>query len=298
MISFQQVSKVFSEGVLALDCITIDITSGQSLALLGENGAGKTTFIRLALGLLEPTQGNVLFSPQWCPGSPEVASVLAGEGCYSDLTVIENFKFFSSLYGLLDERKVRDSVELLDRFGQAAIVNKKFGSLSTGQKRLATLCRAMVSKPTLVILDEITANLDPSNQRLVHDYLLDYQRDYGATVVLSSHDLRQVERLGGKVVVFSLGKLTYSFDTVDLPELTCCSFLGLSPDQQRVLSSLEIPSFSLRQGCVSFVGPHREKTVLLSTSQQIGVTVNAECRPATLEDIYLAHSRHGNGTIT
>ena len=194
----------------AVDDISFAIARGSITGLLGGNGAGKTTTIAMIMGLVLPTSGRVAVLGHPMPG--EAAAVLGlmnFESPYVDmpmrLTVRQNLNVFGRLYAV-DDLGARigelgrdlDLTELLDR---------PTGRLSAGQKTRVALAKALINHPELLLLDEPTASLDPDTADWVRGHLETYRRRHGATILLASHNMFEVERLCDRVIILKRGRI-------------------------------------------------------------------------------------------
>ncbi len=208
-ISVQYLTKRYDK-VLALQGLTFDVAPGETTALLGGNGAGKTTTIAILLGLLLPTQGRVMvLGEDMLRHRHRVLPRMNFSSPYIDLprrlTVAENLRVYAHLYGLRRvEARLKTLAEALDF---TAMMKRPFGSLSSGQKTRVALAKSLLNEPELLLLDEPTASLDPDTADWVREYLRAYQRDTGATIVLASHNMSEVERLCHNVVMLRAGHI-------------------------------------------------------------------------------------------
>jgi ABC-2 type transport system ATP-binding protein len=196
--------------VMALDAVSFTTTAGSTLALLGGNGAGKTTTISILLGLLLPTSGTVrVLGHDIVRERHRVLGRMNFSSPYVDLprrlSVAENLKVYAHLYGLADPRaRIRELAAALDLEG---FLTRPTGDLSSGQRTRVALAKAMLNAPRLLLLDEPTASLDPDTADWVRGYLQAYQRESGATIVLASHNMSEVERLCDDVVMMRAGTI-------------------------------------------------------------------------------------------
>jgi len=185
--------------VTAVDCLSFSVRSGEIYGLLGPNGAGKTTTLRMILGLLVPTSGEASIDGFRVSTAPDevkrrVGFVSAGVGVYPWLTPKEVLLFIADLYGVsprVAEDRTRKLAELLDF---RDILNRRCGTLSTGQKQRVNLARALVHDPPVILMDEPTRGLDVVGSQVVFDYI-DHLRDRDKAVIVSTHRLAEAERL-------------------------------------------------------------------------------------------------------
>ena len=201
--------KRFDE-VKAVDGIDFDVAYGSVVALLGGNGAGKTTTLSMLLGLLLPTDGSIeVLGQDMLQDRYPVLGRINFSSPYVELpyrlSVEQNLLVYARLYGVPQARaRVRQLARELD-FG--ALLGRRTGSLSSGQKTRVALAKALVNEPELLLLDEPTASLDPDTADWVRSYLEEYCRRMGATVLLASHNMAEVERLCDQVMMMRAGRI-------------------------------------------------------------------------------------------
>jgi ABC-2 type transport system ATP-binding protein len=299
MIRYESVSKTYRDGqVHALTEASLEIREHEIFCLIGPNGAGKTTFVRLLLGLIQPTAGKVSVPAAFRPGSPAVACVLDGDGAYPDLTVRDNLRFFGSLYGLSADVAEARGLELLGRFGLADKADALVYRLSQGQKRLVSFCRAMLTEPSLLVVDEVTANLDPGNQRRVIDFLAEINERRGTTIVFSSHDLHHVQQIGGHTVLIADGRVRADLGPDAVQGFTRYAVSGFTPNGRppaRLLAESGLLGYQNGLRSLAIVlrrSEGREDDVRALASSLKGSRL--ESSPATLEDLYLAYVGFGH----
>ncbi len=199
--------------VQAVDGISFTIARGATCALLGGNGAGKTTTIAILLGLLLPTSGRIRILGEEMPRHQHrVLPRMNFSSPYVDLpqrlTVAENLTVYARLYGV---PQVRERLATLGRdLDIDDFFQRLYGSLSAGQKTRVALAKALLNKPEILLLDEPTASLDPDTADRMRGILTDYQRRSGATLLLASHNMSEVERLCDQVIMLRAGRVVAS----------------------------------------------------------------------------------------
>ena len=194
----------------AVDGVSFAVERGSITGLLGGNGAGKTTTIAMIMGLVLPSSGRVrVLGYQMPEQSAEVLGRVNFESPYVDmpmrLTVRQNLTVFGKLYSVPD-LKARIA-ELADDLDIAGFLDRPNGKLSAGQKTRVALAKALINRPELLLLDEPTASLDPDTADWVRQRLLDYRRRHGATILLASHNMLEVERLCDRVIIMKRGRI-------------------------------------------------------------------------------------------
>jgi ABC-2 type transport system ATP-binding protein len=207
-VSLRAVSHWYGE-VRALAEVDLDVAQGDLVALIGRNGAGKTTLSSIVAGLERPTSGLA------CIGGRTVAVESARTvgyapqqlGLYPGLTVRQNLEFFAHLHGLRRRQRRAAVAEVVERLQIERVVDAHAGTLSGGQKRRVHLATALVHRPSVLVLDEVTAGVDPPTRAVVLDSVLSAARA-GAAVLYTTHYLEEVEQLDARVVVLHEGKVT------------------------------------------------------------------------------------------
>jgi len=208
-IEVRHLSKRFGP-VVAVDGVDFAVAAGSTTALLGGNGAGKTTTISMLLGLLLPSSGSVrLLGEDMVRHRYRVLPRLNFSSPYVDLphrlTVRENLKVYGHLYGVggLDAR-IR---QLADELDLGDLLERPAGRLSAGQKTRVALAKALLNRPEVLLLDEPTASLDPDTADWVRGYLTTYRDQSGATILLASHNMTEVERICDQVLIMKGGRI-------------------------------------------------------------------------------------------
>lgn len=206
-IRVDRLTKQFN-GVTAVDAVSFTLAAGSITGLLGGNGAGKTTTIAMLLGLLLPTSGTVaVLGHDMIRHRHRALARMNFSSPYVDLphrlTVAENLTVYGHLYGLKDLR--RRIADLAGQFELAPLLDRPTGSLSAGQKTRVALAKALLNEPAVLLLDEPTASLDPDTADWIRTWLQAWQRRTGATIVLASHNMTEVERLCDDVLMMRQG---------------------------------------------------------------------------------------------
>lgn len=205
----ERLTKRFG-AVVAVDDVSFSVFEGSTTALLGGNGAGKTTTLSILLGLLLPTSGRVTAMGIDMLRHRHLALARMNfSSPYVDLprrlSVRENLIVYGRLYGV---RGLRQRIAALARdLDLEAFLDRPLGELSAGQRTRAALAKSLLNEPRLLLLDEPTASLDPDSGDWVRSYLEAYRRRSGATILLASHNMAEVERLCDRVLVMRYGRI-------------------------------------------------------------------------------------------
>jgi ABC-2 type transport system ATP-binding protein len=197
-------------GVQAVDGIDLDVRAGERVGLLGPNGAGKTTTLLMLLGAITPDEGTVEIVGHRLPGGRSRAMMDVGFAAgYLPLTerlrVREFLRMYGEIYGIRDPMPAIEAG--LERFRIPHLANRLGSELSSGQRTLVGIVKATLHRPKLLVLDEPTNALDPDVASRVRAGLLDLCRDEGIALLVTSHNMLEVQRVCGRVVFLSRGRI-------------------------------------------------------------------------------------------
>ena len=207
------------KNALAVNNISFKINKGTIIGLLGPNGCGKSTTIGMMLGLIKPTSGTVVINGQNIENNR--TSLLEKMNFISPyielpkkLTVEENLKVYGRLYGVKNlEGKIS---EIMEKLNLTEFKKRKTGELSSGQKNRVSLAKALINDPEILLLDEPTASLDPDVGDNIRTFIEDFASKKGATILLASHNMNEVERLCHEVMMMKDGKIIDKGKSSDL----------------------------------------------------------------------------------
>ena len=209
VVQVKNLRKEFGK-VVAVDDISFTLTGGETIGLLGGNGAGKSTTLSMLLGLLLPSSGEItILGRDMLRNRHSVLPYMNFSSPYVDLphrlTVRENLVVYGHLYGLpnIAERINQLSID----FDLTEFLNRPSGKLSAGQKTRVALAKALLNKPKLLLLDEPTASMDPDTADIIRRHLMQYQRITRATIILASHNMHEIERLCQQVLIMKRGTI-------------------------------------------------------------------------------------------
>ena len=209
VIEINNLSKQF-KNILAVNNINFKINKGKIIGLLGPNGCGKSTTIGMMLGLIKPTSGKVIINGQNIENKR--TSLLEKMNFISPyvelpkkLTVEENLKVYGKMYGT---KNLKDKIsDLMKQLNLSEFKTRKTGELSSGQKNRVSLAKALINDPEILLLDEPTASLDPDVGDYIRTYIESFASKKGATILLASHNMNEVERLCNEVMMMKNGEI-------------------------------------------------------------------------------------------
>jgi len=210
--------KEFGDSVAVQD-VSFEVRKGEILGLLGANGAGKSTTLFMLLGLITPTSGSIrVFEKDLQTHRVEIAKRMNFASAYQflpyNLKVWENLYVFGEIYRV--ENSKQRAAELLELFELTHLRNKATGSLSSGEQTRLNLCKALLTDPELLLLDEPTASLDPDLADKVRKVLLDLQKQNGMTIVNTSHNMADVHELCDRILFMRKGKIIAQGTTAEI----------------------------------------------------------------------------------
>ncbi|KAA1258412.1 putative ABC transporter ATP-binding protein YbhF [Rubripirellula obstinata] len=227
MLTVQSLTKTFSTDdaeVRAVDDLSFQVQPGEVYGLLGPNGAGKTTTLRMVLGLLEPDAGFAEVDGVRTESDPigvksRLGFVSASDGVYPWLSVREMLLYFGDLYGVAPSVAAQRCEDLATLMGIEPFLDRRAGTLSTGQRQRVTLVRGLIHDPPVMLLDEPTRGLDVVGVQTIFDYIK-HLRDVGKAVIVCTHRLDEAQRLCDRFGLLHRGKLQHAGTMTDLKEAT------------------------------------------------------------------------------
>ncbi len=210
-------SREYEERV-AVDDVTFALEPGELVGYIGPNGAGKSTTIKMLTGILVPTSGDVRVAGlvPWRQRKENARNIGVVFGqrsqLYWDLPLVESFELLRAIYGIPDDRYRRNLAEFVEILEMEPFLRTPVRQLSLGQRMRGDFAAAMLHGPTIVYLDEPTIGLDVVAKQAIREFIARINAERGATVVLTTHDLADVERLCRRIVLIDRGTLIYDGD--------------------------------------------------------------------------------------
>ena len=271
VIQTSDLTKKYEEtGTVAVDALSLDIFEGEVFGLLGPNGAGKTTTILMLLGLTEPTSGSASVLGRDCVRESiaikrEVGYLPDNVGFYNDMTGFANLRFTGRLNELSEETIAQRSRVLLERVGLTDVADKRVGTYSKGMKQRLAIADILMKDPKIIILDEPTLGIDPEGMRELLALIRGLSEEDGRTVVVSSHQLQQIQQICDRVGIFVEGNLIACGEISELAKKlnedgNVLIELGADPSGQELED--------LISGLDSVSGVERENDLLIISSKE------------------------------
>jgi ABC-2 type transport system ATP-binding protein len=211
VIETQDLTKRYGS-TTAVDNLTFTIHQGEIFGFLGPNGSGKTTTLLMLLGLTEATSGTAQvagFNPtkEAIKVKRIVGYIPENIGFYEDMNGVENLRFIARLNNIRDAVSAPKISDALERVGLKDDAAKKVAAFSRGMRQRLAIAEILIKEPTIAFLDEPTLGLDPEGTTLIIDYIKSLSREHNITILLSSHDLTQVQRIADRIGIMIHGRL-------------------------------------------------------------------------------------------
>ena len=217
-IETKNISKNYNGKVILSD-INLKLPSKGIFGILGKNGAGKTTLLALLMGLISPSTGSIKVLGQCIEKNKySILNKINFQSPYVELpkkmTVLQNLLFYARLYN------VKNYKLLIKNLSNDLIIedllDSSYGKLSSGQKTRVNLCKALINNPNLLLLDEPTASLDIETSEFIRKYLINYQKKRKSAILITSHNLEEINYMCDYLIIMEQGKIKIQGDTTKL----------------------------------------------------------------------------------
>jgi Cu-processing system ATP-binding protein len=289
-LTLQCLTKTYGTQV-ALSDVSLTVAPGERVALLGHNGAGKSTMMKIILGLIAYDSGTLQVSGA-APGSSQarrsVAYLPENAAFHPALTGLEQMHHYLALRG----EKGSLAMGLLERVGLGPAARRRIGTYSKGMRQRVGLAQTLIGKPRLLVLDEPTSGLDPVSRRDFYE-LLDGLAADGASILLSSHALTEVEARTDRILILSGGVLVAEGTLADLRRIAALpvAFHVTPRPGAEAIVAAALPE-AMVQGTLNLTCAQSDKLALLARITALGDQVaDIEILPPSLEDIYSHFSK-------
>lgn len=254
------------KGITLVSNVNLHIKKGEIYGFLGQNGAGKTTIMKMLTGLLIPSKGEILLFGKKLTetnksGLKRVGSIIEYPIFFEHLTAMENLELHCEYLGYYDKKAITHALELVHLKG---IEDKVVKDFSLGMKQRLGIVRAIITKPELIILDEPTNGLDPIGIKDMRDLIRMLNKEYGITFLLSSHILGEIEQIVDRVGVIQNGKLVNEVSLAEIRKQRADYIEIVTPDADRTAYLLE---HELRISNMKIVGDRRVRIYDVTQSQ-------------------------------
>jgi ABC-2 type transport system ATP-binding protein len=294
-------TKVYAGGTKAVDNVSFGVKEGEIFGLLGPNGAGKTTTIKMITTISKPTAGTIRVFGVDALSSPETVRRMLGFVPQSisvdgDLTGYENLLIFAKLFYVDREQRDRRIHEALELFGLADRANDLVKHYSGGMMRRLEIAQALVNRPKLLFLDEPSIGLDPYSRLQVIDHVRQLNRNFGTTILLTTHDMAEADELCDRLAIMSMGRIATSGGPTELKrsvggDVLTVAASGQLPDT--IPSELGSVSSS-SQGSMKILTLNGEKAIPRITDYLEGlgnVVESVSLSRPTLDDVFMKYAR-------
>ncbi|MGA5688166.1 ABC transporter ATP-binding protein [Cytobacillus pseudoceanisediminis] len=254
------------KGKTLVSNVNLHIKKGEIYGFLGQNGAGKTTIMKMLTGLLIPSKGEILLFGKKLTetnksGLKRVGSIIEYPIFFEHLTAMENLELHCEYLGYYDKKAITQALEMVQLKG---IEDKVVKDFSLGMKQRLGIVRAIITKPELIILDEPTNGLDPIGIKDMRDLIRMLNKEYGITFLLSSHILGEIEQIVDRVGVIQNGKLVNEVSLAEIRKQRADYIEIVTPDADRTAYLLE---HELRISNMKIVGDRRVRIYDVTKSQ-------------------------------
>ncbi len=288
------------KSTLAVEDVSFSVERGELFGLLGPNGSGKTTSIRMILDIYQPEQGEItiLGGPMTEEKLNHIGYLPEERGLYQDIDVARNLTYLATLKNMTKEQIDQKLPAWLERFDLTEHQKKKTKELSKGMQQKAQLIAALIHEPEIIIIDEPFSALDPVNTQLVKDLLVEL-RDQGKTIIMCTHQMNQVEKLCDRLVLIDHGKVLLEGSLKEVQERFATNQVliqtnGDLPESLPGVQSIQREGLYYRLTPSDGFTPHAILQQLID--QKIGLN-SFEIATPTLDEIFIKvvqEGRNGN----
>jgi ABC-2 type transport system ATP-binding protein len=288
--------------VVAVDDISFSVRKGEIFGLLGVNGAGKTTTINMLTGLIEKDSGTIQImgmdpNKDWEKVRNNINVSTAYYPLSDVLTVRQNLRIYAKIYQVKDRERKID--RLLDAFGLTRLQNRRVIELSSGETTRAALAKGLINEPKVLFLDECTVGLDPDIAEKTRQYIKDYQKRTGCTILFTSHYMYEVEELCDRIAFMDCGKVVTISTAEELKKTITKTQIELTVKQGRkeletFLKDRNINVIQAKRNTILFEVTYKKDQifkVLNRIFEQEFLLKDLHIKKPTLNDIFISFAR-------
>lgn len=295
--------------VRAVDGISFAIPEGEIFGLLGPNGAGKTTIIRILLTLIKPTSGKVSVFGINALAHPDKVREMAGYvpqdvSVDGEITGYENILIYAKLYGMPSDQRKQRIKEVLEYLGLQDRANSMVNTFSGGMMRRLELAQSLINRPRMLFLDEPSIGLDPNARNAIWELVRKLRDEFGATILLTTHDMVEADTLSDRIGIMDRGKLAVIGKPSELKSAVGGEILSISSEDPNLPAVVKELGYSTMaessNGAVELLVANGEVIIprLLENLRAKGVEiVSVSLKKPTLDDVFLKYTgaRIGEG---
>lgn len=295
ILEVKNLTKKFGEFV-AVDSISFSLKEGEILGVLGPNGAGKTTTIQMLLGVLTPTTGSIhYFGKELHKNRGEILENINFSSTYTNLmwwlTVHENLHYLSYMYNIAQRKERLEKI--IEIFRLEDIINLEIEQLSAGQLTRVNLAKAFLNFPKVLLLDEPTASLDPEVAQYIREFLLEERKKFGVSIIITSHNMAEIEELCDRVIVIQQGKIIANDTPHGLAKTMQVSHIQLliaeHKDKFKIYLEKEKISYTVQKSLFTLEVPTNKIASILQDLSKHHITYDElGIEKPTLEDFFLS----------
>ena len=290
ILSVSNLTKNFGD-FKAIDNLSLNVFKGDIYGFLGPNGAGKSTTLRTVLGLITPTKGEIHFNNKRIEKTNrsflnDIGSLIERPDFYKNLSAYDNLKILFKMSKMKDKSRID---EVLNEVGLFEKKNQKVGGYSQGMKQRLGIAQAILHHPQLIILDEPSNGLDPQGQADMRDLILKINKEFGITVIISSHILAEIEKISNRMIVINNGQKIVEGKVKDLMESETMKVRFKSNNKSELISFFKSKNmdYSIEDELTTCLMKENEiePTIIELTQNNISLQEVRQLR--TLEELFL-----------
>ncbi len=309
-IATEGLTKIYGRDLRAVDAVSLQVPPGQVFGLLGPNGAGKTTIIKLLCGLVSPTAGSAALNGfdvrrQRSRAVMQLGAVLeGGRNVYWSLSAWQNLFYFGRLKGLSGSEIKPRGERLLRALGLWKVRDAQVGGFSRGMQQKVAIASALITDPSILLLDEPTIGLDVEAARTVKDWIITLAQEQRKTIVLTTHQLDLAQELSDRVAIMRAGRIVADMPVLDLLRRFRQDRYRIVLAARTELPGIELPAGSAvgnEDGATVITSPSlesRQLYALLARFNEAGLPLRSVSQvEPDLEDVFLELVRGGTSNV-